>query len=398
MFEQIASFFTTPVTFGETTLFFAPLDLLLRVILPLLGTFILYNIIMIVIKKLILRPEQPVSEMKERVVKIIKRLLRVLLFIGFVMIIVAFLGEEFFNYVKGFWRILATPFYSSGSTRISIITVFLTIPIFFLASFISKRIKRVLDRSLFTNLSIDESTKFSVSKLIRYGFFIISLILGLSIIGIDLSSLAVLFGVLGIGVGFGLQGIVSNFFSGLVIFFERPVKEGDRIIVNNIEGKVLQIRMLSTVVDTLTNETIIVPNSQLIANSIHNYSYKDPIIIIVNRVQVSYETDLEYTGKVLLALAAQNPFAISKPTAEYRVVDFQDSGILVELRTWIRHAKNKYEAMAWTNLEIWKQFKAANIRIPFPQLDLHIKEEKHIEGKSDSLQPMIEENGKEKES
>jgi potassium efflux system protein len=376
MFEDIVSFFLSPISIGTTTLFFSPLDLVLRVILPIAGSFILYRILMIVTRKLILKPLRLTTETTDKVVRIVRRILQIILFSGFILIIVAFLGEEFFTYVKGFWGILTTPFYSSGSTRISIITVVLTIPIFFIASFVSKRIKAVFDRSIFSQLTIDESTKFSISKLVRYGIFIISLILGLSIIGIDLSSLAVLFGVLGIGIGFGLQGVVSNFFSGLVIFFERPIKEGDRIIVNNIEGKVAQIRMLSTIVDTLTNETIFVPNAQLIANSIHNYSYKNPIIIIVNRVQVSYAADLEQAGNILLGIAEANPFSLSRPPAEFRVIDFQDSGILVELRTWIRHAENKYGAMSWTNLEIWKRFKAQGIQIPFPQLDLHIKRDK----------------------
>jgi potassium efflux system protein len=378
MFEDIVSFFVSPITIGTTTLFFSPLDLLLMVILPIIGSFILYKILMVIVKKLILKPLKLSAGTTEKVTKIVKRILRIILLSGVILIIVAFLGEEFFTYVKAFWGILMTPFYASGSTRISIITVILTIPIFFIASFVSKRIKAILDRSLFTQLTIDESTKFSISKLIRYGMFIICLILGLSIIGIDLSSLAVLFGVMGIGIGFGLQGVVSNFFSGLVIFFERPIKEGDRIIVNNIEGKVSHIRMLSTIVDTLTNETIFVPNAQLIANSIHNYSYKNPIIIIVNRVQVSYATDLEQAGKILLRIADDNPFSLSRPPAEFRVIDFQDSGILMELRTWIRHAENKYGAMSWTNLEIWKRFREQGVQIPFPQLDLHIKREKKL--------------------
>jgi len=159
-----------------------------------------------------------------------------------------------------------------------------------------------------------------------------------------------------------------------LIFFERPIKEGDRILVNELEGDVIQIKLRSTVINTLTNETIIVPNSQLVGNSIHNYSYHDRRIVIVNNVQVSYSTNLDRAMDVLAEVAVRNPSSLKVPKPIVRIVAFRDSGIEIALWTWIDEATYKLAALSWTNLEIWRAFKSAGIVIPFPQVDLHVKE------------------------
>jgi potassium-dependent mechanosensitive channel len=372
--DSILEFFTSPLTIKNTSLIFSPLEIILKLVLPIAGSYILYKLLLLLVNKLILKQLKLTVDTKKSIHTTIKRILRIILFCGVLLVIINFLGKEILNYVAEIWKILSTPFFTSGSTRISIVTLIFAVPVLFVASFISKKAKKVIDASLLKQFVMDPSTKFSISNLIRYGLFTLCILLGLTMIGIDLSAIAVLFGVLGIGVGFGLQGVVANFFSGLVIFFERPIKEGDRIIVNDIEGTVSHIRMISTVVDTLTNETIIIPNEKLVGNSIHNYSYKNPNIIIVNPVQVSYASDLEKVQEVLLAVAQSNPYAISKPDPEFRVMGFETHGIEVEIRTWIRLAENKQKAMAWTNMQIWKKFKEHHIEIPFPQLDLHIKD------------------------
>ena len=216
---------------------------------------------------------------------------------------------------------------------------------------------------------------------------VLAILIGLSIIGINLSSLAVVIGALGIGIGFGLQNVVANYVAGLVIFFERPVKEGDRILVNGLEGDVVQIKLRSTVINTLTNETIVVPNSQLVGNSIHNYSYADRRIVIVNKVQVSYSTDLDRARQVLLEMAARNPHALKEQAPGVRVAEFQDSGIELVLWTWIGEATNKLAAHSWNNLEIWRAFKQSGIVIPFPQVDLHVREPVLHRAQPDQDQP-----------
>jgi potassium efflux system protein len=239
-------------------------------------------------------------------------------------------------------------------------------------------LKNLVDHRLLKHISIDKSAKFGAAILTRYIVFIVIILIGLSFIGIDLSAIAVLIGVMGIGIGFGLQNIVANFFAGLVIIVERPIKEGDRIIVDGIEGDILRIRLRSTVINTLTNETLIIPNSHLIDHSIHNYSHKSSEIVIINRIQVSYSTDLELVKKIICSLAENNPFIVSNKTPRVFFTEFKDSGIQLELWTWIYDAHYKIAAASWNNLQIWKAFKEQGIVIPFPQLDLHIKREKPL--------------------
>jgi small-conductance mechanosensitive channel len=221
---------------------------------------------------------------------------------------------------------------------------------------------------------LDPARAVSLLNVIRVVVMGLTVILGLSIIGINLSSLAVLFGVLGIGVGFGLQDAVADMFAGVVIMFARPIKEGDRVLVEEHEGTVHQIKLLHSVINTITHETIIIPNSKITGNSMHNYSYDDARIILCNTVQVSYGSDLDQVGQVLLEMAHRNPWAIEGMEPRYQVWSFDDSGITVRICTWIRDARDRIPAFSWTNLEIWRAFRANGIEIPFPQMDLHVKD------------------------
>ncbi|HUV07968.1 MAG TPA: mechanosensitive ion channel domain-containing protein, partial [Spirochaetia bacterium] len=294
--------------------------------------------------------------------------------LGLSYVFLNFLGANITRFMNGFWGILTTPLLTAGNTKITTITIILTIPIFYLASWIARLAKRFIDSSILSKLSMQDETKYTISILLRNGVLLITILVGLSFVGLDLSTLTILFGVLGIGVGFGLQGFVSDLAAGFVLIFERPLKDGDRIRVDGIEGEVVRIRLRSTIINTLLNETIIVPNSRLVQNSIHNNSYRDNRIIVANRVQVHYQTDLLEAREAMLGVNERNPYSIAEPAPEVRVIEFQDSGILIELRTWIKSATQKYQAMAWINLEIWSRFRDAGIQIPYPQMDLYIKE------------------------
>jgi small-conductance mechanosensitive channel len=277
-----------------------------------------------------------------------------------------------FAYIGNAFTFLNKPFYESGSTKISVTTLLLTIPVFYVATWLSKIAKRVLENTPVTS-NLDPSRRFSLLNLVRYLVTGLVIIIGLSVIGINVSSLAVLFGVLGVGLGFGLQGVVANFFAGLVIIVTRPIKEGDRILVNELDGTVITIRLISTVINTLTNETIIIPNSNIVENQVHNYSYNDKRIIIKNMVQVSYNSDLDQVIKVMEGVAEKNPFRLPNSKIVVRVVSFDDSGITMSLWTWITDVNDKHAASSWCNLEIWRSFKQNSVEIPFPQVDVHMK-------------------------
>ncbi len=223
--------------------------------------------------------------------------------------------------------------------------------------------------------NLDESKRFTLSRLLSYLAMVLVFIFSLSILGIDLSVLTVLFGVLGIGLGFGLQNVVANFFAGIVILFTRPIKEGDRILVEGQEGTVVQVRLLSSIINTLMEESIIVPNSTLVNNTVRNYTYGDRTFVIPNTVQVSYESDLDTVLVVLDEVGRRNPFGITGKEPFVRVTSFDDSGITVSLYIYIKDVTDKGAAISWNNLEIWRAFKKNGIEIPFPQVDVHMKDQ-----------------------
>ncbi len=189
-----------------------------------------------------------------------------------------------------------------------------------------------------------------------------------------MSSLALIFGVLGIGIGFGLQGMVENLFAGLIIVATRPIKMGDVIQINDNLGTVVQISLLHTIISTNLNATIILPNKDLVNSPVHNYSHEDDrSIVILNEVQVSYDSNLEQVQELLLALISDNPYRkMDSPPPAVFVMSFDASGITMRSACRIVNARDKFHALSWGNMEIWRRFKEHNISIPYPQLDLHL--------------------------
>lgn len=369
---ELPPFLTTPVDVGPISLPFTLLELMLAFLLPMVGITVGLYLLSLAVRRIVRRA--PVTdETRTRILRWVRRSARVV-WLGSLLILAGrLLGAEMVRWIGATLRILSQPFYTSGSTEISVVTLVMVIPVFYLAGWLSRAARHTLERGVLRRLNLDPARQFSLLSAVRVVVMGLTIVIGLSIIGINLSSLAVLFGVLGIGVGFGLQESVANMFSGVVIMFSRPIKEGDRVLVEEIEGTVQHIKLLHTVVNTITNETIIIPNSKITGNAMHNYSYDDVSIIVCNPVQVSYASDLDRVGEVLMSVARRNPYARSDRQARYHVWSFDDSGITVRLCTWINDARDRIIAFSWTNLEMWRAFRDNGIEIPFPQLDLHVK-------------------------
>lgn len=361
-----------PLQLGVLEFPFNLLELFLQFVLPLLAITGLYRLLIVSIRRVFKRTSLT-EELQRRILRWIRLVLRLLYILSIGLLIGRLFGAKIFEYLQAFYAILNQPLINSGNTRVTFVTILLTIPVFYLASWAGRATRGMMRNSLLTRIGMDEAQQFSISSLMRYTVMVLVLLIGLSIIGIDLSALTVIFGVLGIGLGFGLQSVVSNFFSGLIIIITRPVKEGDRILVHGIEGTILQIRMLATVINTLTNESIIVPNSKLVQESVHNFSFYDPSIIIKNDIGVSYSSDVDQVLEVLQAVTERNPFRFDKKKCWVFLKEFGDSSINFTVYTWIKSANDKFEAHHWNNVEIWRKFKEHGIQIPFPQLDLHYR-------------------------
>jgi len=373
--EILNNVFFTQIEIGNISLPFNLFGLLLRFILPITVIFFIFKLIKRGIAVLIDRSKAK-EENKATAKKWVRRGINIIYLILIGIFVSSMLGAETIRYLRMIFDVLNQPFIESGGTRITIITIILTIPVFYIGSWIGKTVKKMINRDLLDRMGFDDSKKFSFTSIIQYGVMIIVIMIGMSFIGVDLSALTLLFGVLGIGLGFGLQSIVANMIAGLIIIFSRPVKEGDRILINGIEGTVSQIKLISSNITTLANESIIVPNSNFVENVVHNYSYADRKIVVINKISISYDNDPEHAIAVLEKIAVNSEYALKEPAPIARFKSFGDSGLDISLFTWISDVKYKYDAHDKINREIWKRFRDENISIPYPHVQVILPAEK----------------------
>ena len=361
--------FLNNISIGNLDFPFSLLELILKMLLPLIVVFFVFKLIRRGITALVYKSRIRKNN-KKKTVTWVRRIFNIIYYILVIILIGNLLGAETMKYVRMLFEILNQPFIESGGTRITIITLVLMIPVFYIGSWAGKSVKKIISRDFLDRIGLDDSRKFSFTSIIQYAIMIVVVLIGMSMIGIDLSALALIFGVLGIGLGFGLQHTIANLVAGFQIIFSRPVKEGDRILVNGIEGTVSQIRLNSTTITTLTNESIIIPNSNIVQNLVHNYSYEDRRIIISNNVQISYSDDPEKALEILRSIGEDNPFRVYGTDPIVRFKSFGESGLDLLLFTWINEVEDKYEALTWANIQIWKRFRENNITIPFPHIQL----------------------------
>jgi small-conductance mechanosensitive channel len=238
----------------------------------------------------------------------------------------------------------------------------------------ARRVQLLLSDKLLLRAGMDAQGRNMVGALVRYLMLLIGLLIIVQTAGIDLTALNVLAGAVGIGVGFGLQNVISNFFAGLIIMFERPIKVGDRIEVDKVEGDVLEIGARSTVVLTNDNIAIIVPNSKFITENVVNWKYNDGKVRFRIPVGVAYGTDVQLVERVLLEVAAAAKDVMEHPEPVVRLMKFGDSALEFELRVWSETQVHRKGALVSAiNLAICEKFREHNIEIPFPQRDIHIR-------------------------
>lgn len=363
---------SNPISFGSFTLPFSLQDFLLKFALPVVIFLIGALIITLLIRRITRRYVKEESRRK-LILLWTRRIIRIIVLAGIILSAGSLMGAEAYRAFGNFFRILSKPFFSSGNTKISVVTLLLIVPVIAVASWTGKIVTASLESRAFKRFGLDAEQSFTIGRLLRYSAMVLVFIFGISIIGIDLSAIGVLFGVLGIGIGFGLQSVIADFFAGITLISMGLVKEGDRISVGEYEGIIRHIRLMNTELLTFENETLIIPNSQLTGGTIHNYSYKDRRVVIVNEVDVSYDSDLDEVIVLLKGIADRNPWLQKDSEILVRVRAFASSGITMHMRTWIRDVGNRAEAISWTNLEIWRNFALHHVEIPFPQRVVHMK-------------------------
>lgn len=220
----------------------------------------------------------------------------------------------------------------------------------------------------------EAETQIVISSLITYVVFSVAVVGGLFVSGFDFTSLAIVAGALSVGVGLGLQNIVSNFVSGLILLIEKPIKPGDRIMIKGIEGFVKKISVRSTRIVTLLREDVIIPNSDLIANPITNFVFHDTLSKLSCVVNVAYDSNVDLVRETLLNIALKHQDVLNDPLNHPSVVlkGFADNSLVFELMCVVSDVNKKYAIASEINIMIVKAFRENNIVMPFPQLDIHV--------------------------
>src|SRR5437762_1342832 len=257
---------------------------------------------------------------------------------------------------------------------LSLVQLFLLIALLVAVFWFSSRTKRFLFNRFLVNSGLDRSLQYAIAQIVSNLVLVIGIFIVLENTGIHLGALTVFAGAVGVGVGFGLQNIASNFISGLVILAERPITIGDRVEVAGVAGQVELIRARSTVIRTNDNIAMIVPNSKLIDSPVTNWTYGDPRVRFRIPIGVAYGSDVNKVREALIAAGRSNPHVLRDPAPSVFLKQFGESAIDFELVVWSSEMSarpSRYRSDL--NFAIEEKLREAGIEIPFPQRDLHIR-------------------------
>ncbi|MCZ4306671.1 mechanosensitive ion channel [Zoogloeaceae bacterium G21618-S1] len=264
-----------------------------------------------------------------------------------------------------------------GSSRISVLSTIKLVALIALLLTLAFWISAVIERRMRASPHMTPSLQVAFGKFSKFFLIALALFLAIDAAGIDLTTLTVFGGALGVGIGFGLQRITSNFISGFILVLDRSIKPGDVISVGADDTKfgwVQELRARYVVVRDRDGVERLIPNENLITSEVVNWSYTDPNTRVRIPVQIGYDDDPEQAMALLMEAAKASPRVLTDPVPTARMLAFADSGIQLELRIWISDPENGIgNVRTDVNLAIWRLFKAAGITIPYPQRDLHIK-------------------------
>ncbi len=262
-----------------------------------------------------------------------------------------------------------------GGTPINLWTLLYLLTLTILLLYLSRKMKKWLADKVLARSRMDLGARMALAAIIRYFVIAVGILIILQTAGINLTTFHVLAGTVGIGLGFGLQNVASNFVSGLIILFERPITIGDRIEVGSVAGDVVAINARSTTVVTNDNIAIIIPNSKFVTENVVNWSLTGQDVRFRVPVSVAYGSDLRLVVGLLEEIARGNPDVLNDPPPAVRFVAFGDSALNLELRVWSTTLTHRKAVLiSELNFAIDEKFREHGIEIPYPQHDIHIRD------------------------
>ncbi|MCK5094464.1 MAG: mechanosensitive ion channel [Spirochaetes bacterium] len=302
--------------------------------------------------------------------RIVKGIIHFLAFLGVILT----LGVGIINIFDFIIAVLKFKLFTIADTNISLFTIIVMAIVIFVSTKLSRFVRNYFHDTVFQKFNIEEGLKFSLSRFLGYLVIAVGIVIALQGFGIRFSALTVFAGVLGVGIGFGMQNITANIVSGIAILFERPIKVGDMVRLSNTIGEVMKINLRATIIRTIFNEHLIVPNTEFINATVENMSYGDLKLRICIEVGAAYGTDPLLVNEALIeaARATENVMIDPEPTVLFK--KFGNSSLDFELFAWIDDPHKRFVTESDLHYKIVEKFNQKKITIPFPQRDVYIKE------------------------
>ena len=307
-------------------------------------------------------------------VPIVERLLRLLVI---ALAIVATLN------VLDIWGITATPLetwqritsvgFTIGGVRITLDRVLMAAIIVYMTVLFSWVMRSFARSEVYPRWELERGVGDSINSLLHYVLIVVGIFIGLGALGIELQNFAILAGALGIGIGFGLQNVVNNFVSGLILLFERPVRVGDTVVIDEEFGTIQKIGLRSTTVLRVDQSEVIVPNADLVSEKVVNWTLSTPEARLVVSLGVAYGSNVARVLEIMREVADANPDVLATPPPLALFTGFGDSALDFELRVWVERFELRLTTKSAILTDIDRRFAAEGIEIPFPQRDLHVR-------------------------
>jgi small-conductance mechanosensitive channel len=279
--------------------------------------------------------------------------------------------QDTFSVFRRIWGLLTHALL--GNPDLTAIRILAGIAILIFALFLSRRSSRFLERRIAKRAYIDPGLRYTIARLAGYVLIVIGVLSALKMVGVDMTSVAVIFTALSVGIGFGLQYIAADIASGFILLFERPVRVGDRITIGEDEGDVQSIKLRTTILYTNDRIAIIVPNSRLVSQRVINWSYGDPRARIAIPISVATTSDVNLVTETLLLAAEGVENVLTDPPPKVQFLRFGEYSLDFRLLVWTRQPNRHPQIKSDINYRIERLFRERGIEIPFPTQEFLLK-------------------------
>jgi len=277
--------------------------------------------------------------------------------------------------LESVWKFLTTRFVDSPTMKVSTFRLLIGITLLAAVLVLSGRLSSLLDRRIAKRTQLNPGLRYTIARLLRYLILVIGIVAVLKgAFELDLTSIAVVFTALSVGIGFGLQYIAADIASGFILLFERPVRVGDRITIGEDEGDVQSIKLRTTILYTNDRIAIIVPNSRLVSQRVINWSYGDPRARIAIPISVATTSDVNLVTKTLLSAAEDVDNVLTEPPPKVQFLKFGDYSLDFRLLVWTRQPSRHPQIKSDINYRIERLFRENGIEIPYPKQEFLLRQ------------------------